>query len=107
MDDSQLGLLIKGILTDFIDDKEKLEEATAQVVKSFLMTRQGANLPDEGKATNFSDKEIAGDEQHKAAEETKAEEKPYGGKRIKGIVSTPGYGEDGDSVPITVLDPRS
>lgn len=97
---SILGTVVQGVLADYLGKpftKSKMEEATARIVKSFLMTREGANLPAEGKATNFSDKEVSG--------ENKQEEKPK--LKFKGIVSTPGMGtgdDPNDTAPVAYYE---
>lgn len=110
--ESVLGTLVKGVLSDYLEgtfDKSKMEEATARIVKSFLMTREGANLPESGVATNFSDNEVAGKTVPEEPEEPQQKEPedplkgtPYEGTRVKAIVSMPDVGEDGDSGPVTI-----
>ena len=106
MSNSILGELTKGILSDYLGKnftKKSLEEATARIVKSYLMTREGGNLPESGTATNFSDKEIKESKEESVAQQVEEKQKdPFEGTRVKAIVSMPDVGEDGDSAPITI-----
>jgi hypothetical protein len=107
--DSVLGNLVQGILCDYLGKaftRKKMQQATARIVKSFLMTREGANLPPEGTATNFSDNEVKGNTQKDKNPEPPKDDPAIANTRVRGIVATPGFGPDGSEVgPVTYRTP--
>lgn len=102
---SVLGDLTKGILADYLGktfSRKDLQEATARIVKSYLMTREGANLPKEGSATNFSDNEVKGEEKKTQKTQQEIDREEFHKKhKVKAIISQPGLGEDGDAAPVS------
>ncbi len=75
---SPMASMVKGILFDFRSKTltaRHINAITTRIVKGILMTREGAGLPAEGTATNFSENEVRGDLVDEKVQEALAEKK--------------------------------
>lgn len=88
--------LIQDILFDYLEQTVTADmtlEMSERITKAILMTREGAGLPKEGTATNFSDAEIAGEQNKEPEPEAPKEEiKPElheGPKGTKAVIAQP------------------